>query len=58
MEPFCDNEYCPQHEFEAAPKTDILRNDKLITMSRHKVKDSIYLCACCYNVYLMVKDDE
>lgn len=47
--PFCDNEHCKLHQFEAMPIIEILQNDFLSTYSRHELHNGKHVCSICLN---------
>lgn len=53
--PFCDNQYCKLHEFEALSVTEILEDNFLSTYSRHKLPNGKYVCSICLNVIKLAK---
>lgn len=47
--PFCDNQNCKLHLFEAMPVIEILQDDYLSTYSRHELPNGKHVCAICLN---------
>ena len=57
MTHFCDNPMCRMHEYPAAPTTEVLTNDKILTISSH-LCGALTLCAGCVNAIAMKENQE
>jgi hypothetical protein len=45
--PFCDNQHCKLHEFEASLVIEVLENNFLSTYSRHELSNGKHVCSIC-----------
>lgn len=59
MIPFCDNIHCRMHKIPAAPQTQVLDDNYIITYTRYDHGNGLHLCSICTNaVYLSVGQGE